>query len=151
MSLGVLLFLVNNWPTRWMRMVFGMRLLCRACVHGVVTVLALVSPAPGDPTVFSVKFTSVMSATASLRSASCITFASPACVSPQLADECSEFVSNVILGADIIPRASEAAYVDLLNELVQFSADQVRCVDVGSVLGAPVHAGLGMLQVCCLV
>ena len=69
---------------------------------------------------------SVASAAASMREATCVAFATPACLSPKLAREAAPFVTNVILGADAIPRSSESALVHFLNELVTFSADQVR-------------------------
>ncbi|XP_031503115.1 uncharacterized protein LOC116266150 isoform X1 [Nymphaea colorata] len=50
---------------------------------------------------------------------SSVGFGTPPCVSKELAESCTEFVSSVVLQDDIIPRLSSASLMRLRNEILQ--------------------------------
>ncbi|KAK1373116.1 Fungal lipase-like domain containing protein [Heracleum sosnowskyi] len=50
---------------------------------------------------------------------SAIGYATPACISRDLADNCSEYVTTVVMQDDIIPRLSVASLTRLRNEILQ--------------------------------
>ncbi|KAL1826000.1 hypothetical protein ACET3Z_012778 [Daucus carota] len=50
---------------------------------------------------------------------SAIGYATPACISRELADSCSEYVTTIVMQDDIIPRLSVASLTRLRNEILQ--------------------------------
>lgn len=55
------------------------------------------------------------------RTVHCYAFATPACMSPELADRAARFTTSVVLGSDCVPRATEASMLALLKDLRDIS------------------------------
>ncbi|KAM3731037.1 hypothetical protein ACB098_12G132000 [Castanea mollissima] len=50
---------------------------------------------------------------------SAVGYATPPCVSRELAENCSDFVTTVVMQDDIVPRLSAASLTRLRNEILQ--------------------------------
>ncbi|KAF5459355.1 hypothetical protein F2P56_023309, partial [Juglans regia] len=55
----------------------------------------------------------------SLDIVSAVGYATPACVSRELAESCSDYVTTVVMQDDIVPRLSSASLTRLRNEILQ--------------------------------
>ncbi|XP_059625997.1 uncharacterized protein LOC132269026 isoform X2 [Cornus florida] len=72
---------------------------------------------------------------------SAVGYATPPCVSRELAESCSDYVSTVVMQDDIIPRLSVASLTRLRNEILQTDWMSVlEKEDWGSVIGLVTNA-----------
>ncbi|CAI0385726.1 unnamed protein product, partial [Linum tenue] len=72
---------------------------------------------------------------------SAVGYATPPCVSSKLAESCSDFVSNVVMQDDIVPRLSAASLARLRNEILQTDwTSVIEKEDWKSVIGMVTNA-----------